>query len=57
MALTLETYRTSLRSYIKDQAAKNRLLAFEEENTDDELDMYINLAIGFLNSIPPLIFS
>lgn len=55
--LTLEEYRTSLRAFIKDHAAKNRLLEFVEENTDDELDLYINMALGFLNSIPPLIGS
>jgi len=46
-------YRTYLRNYIKDHEALNRLLKFVEENTDDELDMYIYMALGFLNSIPP----
>jgi hypothetical protein len=54
-ALTLENYRNSLRAYIKDQSEKNRLLKFVEENTDDELDLYINMSLGFLNAIPPLI--
>ena len=31
----------------------NRLLKFTQENVDDELDLYINMALGFLNSIPP----
>lgn len=46
-------YRTSLRNYIKDKSVLNRLLKFEEENFDDDLDLYIDMAIGFLNSIPP----
>ena len=55
MALTEENYRNSLRAYIKDTAELNRLLKFTEENTDCELDLYINMAFGFLNSTPPLI--
>lgn len=57
MALALSDYRTSLRAFIKDHADKNRLLEFVQENTDDELDLYLNMSIGFLNSIPPLIGS
>lgn len=57
MSLTLTNYRDSLRAFIKDQAAKNRLLNFVQENTDDELDMYLNMSLGFLNAIPPLIGS
>ncbi len=53
MALTLENYRNSLRAYIKDSELKNILLRYVKENTDDELDMYVSMAIGFLNSIPP----
>lgn len=53
MALDLATYRTSLRAFIKDHDYLNRLLKFTQENTDDELDLYLNMAIGFLNSIPP----
>ena len=56
-ALTLSDYRTSLRAFIKDHALKNRLLAFIEENDDDELDLYLNMSLGFLNSIPPIIGS
>ncbi len=55
MANTLETYRTALRAFIKDHSNKNRLLAFVEENDDDELDLYLNLSMGFLNTIPPYI--
>jgi len=56
-ALSLSDYRTALRNFIKDHEALNRLLKFEEENTSDELDMYINMALGFLNSIPPILGS
>lgn len=52
---TLSDYREALRSFIKDNASKNRLLNYVQENTDDELDLYLNLAISFLNAIPPLI--
>ena len=55
MALTLENYRNSLRAFIKDETAKNRLLGFQKENTDDELDMYISMSLGLLNGMPPLI--
>jgi len=55
MALTQENYRNSLRAYIKDEQEKNRLLEFQRENTDDDLDLYLNMALGFLNGIPPLI--
>lgn len=55
MAESLSTYRTSLRAFIKDAALKNRLLNFAEENTDSELDLYLNLALSFINVIPPLI--
>lgn len=53
MALTLENYRNSLRAYIKDSELKNILLRYTEENTDDELDLYVSMALGFLNAIPP----
>ncbi len=55
MALTLANYRTSLRAFIKDNEALNRLIEFKEENTDDELDLYISLALSFANSIPPFL--
>lgn len=55
MALSLATYRDSLRAFIKDQALKNRLLNFAQENTDDELDLYLNMSLGFLNTIPPIL--
>jgi len=55
MAESLSTYRIALRAYIKDHSTLNRLLNFEKENTDDELDLYLNMAMGFLNIIPPYI--
>ena len=57
MALSLTDYRESLRAFIKDQSIKNRLLNFAQENTDDELDLYLNMSLGFLNVIPPYIGS
>lgn len=55
MAVNLEYYREALRAFIKDHDYLNRLLNFTQENIDDELDLYINMALNFLNSVPPLI--
>ena len=54
-ALTITDYITSLRAFIKDADFLNRLLKFTQENTDDELDLYINMALSMLNAVPPLI--
>ena len=51
--MTLELYRNGLRDFLKDYEEFNRILKFEEENADDKLDLYLNMAVGFLNSIPP----
>lgn len=53
--MTLEQYRTALRDFIKDKEPLNRLLEFVQENTPDELDLYINMALGFLKFIPPFL--
>jgi len=55
MSLSLADYREALRNFIKDSSTLNRLLNFVEENDDDEIDMYINMALGFLNTIPPML--
>ena len=52
---TQTEYRNALKTFIKDKAELNRLLKFTVENLDDELDLYIEMAIGFLNAIPPFI--
>lgn len=54
MATAIE-YREGLRKFIKDHEFMNRLLHFTEENTDEELDMYLNLAGSFLATVPPFI--
>lgn len=46
-------YRDGLRTFLKDFQEFNRLLKFEEESSDDKLDLYLNMALGFLNGIPP----
>ena len=51
--MTLEDYRKGLRAYLRDYQDLNRILKFEEENSGDLLDLYINSALGFLNAIPP----
>lgn len=53
--LTLDKYKNALRVFIRDHSDLNRLLKFEEENPNDNLDLYLNMALGFLNYIPPLI--
>ena len=55
MANDLMYYRTELRKFIKDFPNLNRLLDFNSENTDGQLDLYINMALNFLNAIPPFI--
>jgi len=51
--MTLDRYVLALRNFIKDKEDLNRLLKFSEENTDLDLELYIEMALGFLNSIPP----
>jgi hypothetical protein len=55
--MTLSEYRIALRDFIKDHDVLNRLIEFREENSSNELDMYIHMALGFLNSTPPMIQS
>ena len=55
MALTEADYIDAVDRFIKDHGPLNRLLKFEEENTPDELGLYVNMALGFLNGIPPLL--
>ena len=54
-ALTIDDYVTALRAFIKDADFLNRLLKFTEENTDNELNLYINMALSMLNAVPPMI--
>lgn len=51
--MTLIEYRSGLRVFLRDHADLNRLLKFEEENRDDSLDLYLNMAVGTLNALPP----
>lgn len=51
--MNLLNYRNGLRVFLRDHAELNRLLKFEEENADDSLDLYVNMALGYLNNIPP----
>ena len=54
--MTREGYVTMFRAFIKDNDYLNRLLKFEEENSDTELTMYLEMATGFLSSIPPFVY-
>jgi len=51
--MTQAEYLVAFRAFLKDEALKNRLLKFTEESTDDELDLYLNMALGWLSIIPP----
>jgi hypothetical protein len=53
MAMNLTQYRTVFRQFLKDHKDLNRLLNFSEENIDSYLDMYLEMALGFLNTVPP----
>lgn len=53
MSLSQTSYRDALRNFIKDFEPANRLLEFKKENEDSFLDLYLNMSIGFLNSLPP----
>lgn len=55
MAIDLNEYRISFKSFIKDIDTLNRLIEFKEENSSAFLDLYLNMALGFLNAIPPYI--
>lgn len=55
--LTEADYIAGLRDFIKDYAELNRLLKFREENKGNLISLYLNMAIGFLNAIPPLVVS
>jgi len=51
--MTLDEYRNGLRIFIRDFADLNRLLKFEEENRNENLDLYLNMSLGYLNALPP----
>jgi len=53
--MTLVEYNTALRNFIKDKELLNRLLKFVIENEEEDLDLYINMALGFLQYIPPFL--
>jgi hypothetical protein len=55
--LNEKAYVNALKDFIKDYPELNRLLKFHEENKGNLLGLYLNMALGFLNSIPPLIAS
>ena len=57
MALTEANYVSSLRNYIKDSEIKNILLKYTKENVDAELQMYVQMAMGFLGAIPPFVIA
>ena len=55
MPNTTQEYVEALRAFIKDHDYLNRLLNFKEENNDDELKLYLNMANSFLETMPPFI--
>ena len=48
-------YVVSLRNFIKDKEPLNRLIKFKTESVDDELKMYLDMALNFLNIVPPIL--
>lgn len=42
-----------VRNYIKDFGINNTLLKYSEENSGLEIEMYVDMAMGFLGSLPP----
>ncbi len=55
--MSREIHREKLRSYLKDSEALNRLLNFEKENSDEFLDLYLDMSVMALNTMPPLVVS
>jgi hypothetical protein len=55
--LTPVDYRNGVRAYLKDHSDLNRLLKFEEENSNDIIDMGLEMAFNFLNAVPPPVIS
>lgn len=53
MGKTLEEYREDTREYYRDLAAHNRLLRFNEEFEDSEIERAINKALDLFNNMPP----
>lgn len=53
--MTLDEYVAGLRKFIKDYEDLNRLLNFSLENDDESLKLYLNMAQGYLNAIPPML--
>ena len=43
--------------FLKDFAENNRIIKFEEENANANLDLYLNMALGFLNNVAPPVLS
>lgn len=52
---TQAEYNTSLRNFIKDHDVLNRLIKFKAESTEAELNMYLDIALNFLNVVPPIL--
>ena len=55
--MTRDEYRDNLRNFIKDHEELNRLLSFKVENLDSYLDLYLDMAVSFLNSMPPFVYT
>jgi len=53
--LTLKDYRYSLRMYLRDFDKYNRLLNFTAENEVQYLDLYIEMSLGMLNAVTPIL--
>ena len=51
--MTSDDARALLRMFLQDYDEENILLEFNEESEDEQLDFYIMMALGVINSVPP----
>jgi hypothetical protein len=54
--MTKAEYIEKFRNFLKDHEYLNRLLNFEQENEDSYLELYLDMAVAFLSSMPPFVY-
>lgn len=53
ITFTFSQYVENLRAYLKDSGLENILLKYQQENSQEELELYVRLGISQMNMIPP----
>lgn len=53
--MTQAQYVKGLRTFLVDFSNKNRIIRFEQENSDDALELYLEMALGVLVNLPPAV--